>query len=157
MTAARYSHTATLLSNGKVLVTGGANGSISFVSTLISAEIFDSAAGTWSATGNLTDARAAHTATLLASGKVLVAGGVTGWVDSGLNSITGGNYSWVQGLSTAMSYDPSTGTWSQADNLTDSRFYHTATLLSNGKVLVAGGAWVSMYSDIATASSELYW
>ena len=63
-------HTATLLPIGKVLVAGGSNGS-----DLSSAELYDPASGTWTATGSLGTARSFHTATLLPNGKVLVAGG----------------------------------------------------------------------------------
>src|SRR2546423_472363 len=71
----RYFHTATLLSNGKVLVTGGYDG----VNYLTSAELYDPASGTWSVTGSLTTARYLHTATLLPNGKVLVAGGINNY------------------------------------------------------------------------------
>ena len=70
LNTARRDHTATLLSNGKVLVAGGYNGSL-----LASAELYDPASGTWTATGSLATARYGHTATLLPNGKVLVAGG----------------------------------------------------------------------------------
>src|SRR5207245_1127384 len=72
MSTARYSHTATLLPAGKVLVAGGFNGS----GTLASAELYDPVAGAWSATGSMSTARDGHTATLLSTGKVLVAGGI---------------------------------------------------------------------------------
>ena len=65
-------HTATLLPNGKVLVAGG----LVTATCLTSAELYDPASGTWSATGSLNTARYCHTATLLPNGKVLVAGGV---------------------------------------------------------------------------------
>ena len=71
LNTARYRHTATLLSNGKVLVAGGDTSG----SYLTSAELYDPASGTWTATGSLNTARADHTATLLPNGKVLVAGG----------------------------------------------------------------------------------
>ena len=64
-----------------------------------------------------------HTATLLLSGKVLVAGGSNG----------------VDSLSSAELYDPATGIWSNTGSLHSARESHTATLLPSGKVLVAGG------------------
>ena len=68
---ARYYHTATSLTNGKVLVAGGgSNGS-----SLVQSELYDPATGAWTQTGNLNFARYYHTATLLPNGKVLVAGG----------------------------------------------------------------------------------
>jgi len=60
-----------LLPGGKVLVAGGLDGV-----PLASAELFDPATATWSATGSLNTARDSHTATLLPDGKVLVAGGI---------------------------------------------------------------------------------
>ena len=64
----RYSHTATLLPDGKVLVSGGGN-------SLDSAELYDPATGKWTATGTLNVPRASHTATLLEDGKVLIVAG----------------------------------------------------------------------------------
>ncbi len=69
----RISHTATLLPNGKVLATGGQDNNSG---ALASAELYDPASGTWTATGSLATARYFHTATLLPNGKVLVAGGL---------------------------------------------------------------------------------
>ena len=63
-----------MLPNGKVLVAGGGGTS----GTLASAELYDPASGTWTATGSLVTARSVHTATLLPNGKVLVAGGQNG-------------------------------------------------------------------------------
>ena len=78
----------------------------------------------------------AHTATLLTSGKVLVAGGYG-----------------VDGCAlSAELYDPSSNTWSAAGSLVSGREKHTATLLPSGKVLVAGGWDKGRY----VSSAELY-
>jgi N-acetylneuraminic acid mutarotase len=132
MHTAREFHTATLLANGKVLVTGGIDGSNVFSSS----ELFDTVTGTWTIAESMRSPRAGHAATLLANGKVLVAGGFDG----------------TNTLSNAELYDPATGHWSPAGAMSDVRLFHTATLLSNGKVLIAGGA-----QDVGvTASAELY-
>jgi N-acetylneuraminic acid mutarotase len=131
---ARYSHTATLLPSGKVLVAGGYNGS-----AVNSAEFYDPTTGMWAATGSLITGRVLHTATLLPSGKVLVAGGY---------GINGGGY-----FSSAELYDPATGTWSATGSLGTARGSHTATLLPSGEVLVAGGF---NFSGGYLSSAELY-
>jgi large repetitive protein len=84
MTASRVSHTATLLSGGEVLVAGGATSTTqcdrgfgtSKFNAIASAELFDPTIGNFAITGNMTTARAGHTATLLGNGQVLVVGGV---------------------------------------------------------------------------------
>jgi hypothetical protein len=119
-TTARAIHTAVLLTNGKVLVTGG------FAANrvrLSSAGLFDPATGKWMGTGSMSNARVFHSATLLPNGKVLVAGGEN----------DGGQ------LSSMELYDPATGTWTNTVAMATARDYHTATLLPNGKVLLAGG------------------
>jgi hypothetical protein len=123
---ARTGHTATLVSNGKVLVAGGFIRVGGYFIPLASAELYDPATGNWSATGSLGGERASHTATLLPSGKVLVAGG------EDFNGTT---------VSDAQLYDPAKGTWSHTGSLAHVRAGHTATLLLNGKVLVAGGGY----------------
>jgi WD40 repeat protein len=140
LNTARYFHTATLLPNGKVLVAGGRDSTFSASS---SAELYDPASGTWSATGSLGTARYEHTARLLPNGKVLVAGGSIAPGDGSLSPIA-----------SAELYDPASGTWSDTGDLNTARQSHTATLLPNGNVLVAGG-----YSDdfpLRWDSTELY-
>src|SRR5262245_33075767 len=66
----RYSHTATLLPNGQVLVVGGGT-----ANAITSAELYNPATSSWMGTGPLTWGRYNHTATLLANGQVLVVGG----------------------------------------------------------------------------------
>ncbi len=95
------------------------------------------ALGTWTATGSLVTEREDHTATLLADGKVLVAGG---FPSSGSPN-------------SAELYDPESGIWTSTSSLNNGRAVHTATLLTNGEVLVAGG--YSVNGD-PLASAELY-
>jgi len=133
LTTARYSHTATLLPNGKVLAAGGWNGS-----NLSSCELYDPATGRWTTTGPMTTNRCFHAATLLPNGKVLVTGGYA-------------NESPYY-LATAEVYNPATGTWAPTAPMIVAHVFHTSTLLPNGKVLVVGGASPTGL----TASAELY-
>lgn len=132
----RGGHTATLLPNSRVLVAGGENNE----GHVASAEIYDSATGTFSKTGSLIVARSHHTATLLPNGKVLMAGGMTS-VENTIDS-----------YSSAELYDPATGKFTATGELNSARGAHTATLLPNGMVLVAGGYGV----DTGVDASELY-
>jgi N-acetylneuraminic acid mutarotase len=75
MMATRVEHTAVLLANGKVLVSGGNNQTINGATPLASAELYNPATGTWTATGSLSHACAGHTSTVLHSGHVLNTGG----------------------------------------------------------------------------------
>ena len=141
LTTARVVHTATLLGDGRVLVAGGLNTASG--SELASAELYDPGENTWNATGSLAVARTLHTATLLPSGKVLVTGG------TGLGQL-------AVSFSATELYDPGTGVWSSTGSLNDARQEHTATLLANGKVLVAGGSQQSTSGSIRLASAEVY-
>ena len=99
---------------------------------------YDPATDSWNVTGNLATARYVHTATLLPSGQVLVAGGGQGNSSNPIPS--------------AELYDPSTNAWSGATNMIEARSGHTATLLPSGRVLVVGGQG----SGGALGSVELY-
>src|SRR5262245_17336033 len=123
MVQSRTFHSITLLPNGKALVAGGV-GIGRGASYLRTAEIYDPATGGWTPTGELAAPRAGHPAVMLASGKVLVAGGSDG------NGSTAGS---------AELYDIATGQWSATGNLTIPRFLHTLNLLPTGKVLAAVG------------------
>lgn len=146
MATARESHTATLLPSGKVLVAGGVRRGAPDT-YLARAELYDPARGTWSAAGFMATGRAMHTATLLPSGQVLVAGG--------LNLVISGGAAIFTDLASAELYDPASNTWSAAAPMASVRYLHTATLLPSGRVLVAGGALREpVYTDLASA--ELY-
>jgi N-acetylneuraminic acid mutarotase len=122
MGSGRFVGTATLLTNGQVLVAGGGgNPLFQFVA---SAEIYDPATRAWSFVGSMSVARISHSAVLLPNGKVLVAGG----------SDTNDN-----NLASAELYDPSTRAWTITGSMAVGRYNHEATTLRNGKVLVAGG------------------
>jgi hypothetical protein len=130
MANARFSHTATLLNNGKVLVAGGADANGHPIAT---AELYDPSTGNFSSTGSMVTARGYFAAALLSSGKVLVTGGL----DASGNP-----------LASAEIYDPSTGAFAATQkNMIIARASHTATLLNTGKVLIAG--W-------GNATAELY-
>ena len=140
MATAREFHTATLLSDGRVLIAGGQNLTADMCGApiLASAELYDPATGTFSPTGPMASARESHTETLLTDGRVLIAGGVKGGL-------------WTDLLASAELYDPSIGTFKPTGSMTTARELHTATLLSDGRVLIAGGK-----SDRGLASAELY-
>ncbi|CAF2862759.1 unnamed protein product [Rotaria sp. Silwood2] len=133
MSVLRGSHTATMLTNGKILVAGGYN----FNGFLSSAELYDPTTGVWTLTGSLSATRGFHRACMLANGKVLVVAGAN---ENGM-------------VGSAELYDPLTGLWTKAGNMSTARYDHTATTLLNGKVLVAGG-----YNDYQyyLSSAELY-
>jgi large repetitive protein len=139
LTTVREGHTASLLTNGQVLIAGGF-AILAGWPVWASAEIFDPVAGTFTATGSMASPRSGHTATLLPDGRILIAGGVT------VVEAPSGNY--PPPLSSAEVYDPSTGAFSATGNMSTGRSGHAATLLNNGKVLITGGA--------VDASAELY-
>ncbi|HKE29574.1 MAG TPA: hypothetical protein VKB88_44795 [Bryobacteraceae bacterium] len=92
--------------------------------------------GTFAATGAMITPRASHTATLLNNGKVLIAGGVSTSLVITLNSV----YPQQTALASAEIYDPSTGMFTATGSMTAERTSHSATLLPDGRVLIAGGS-----------------
>jgi uncharacterized protein YjdB len=140
MSHARLGHTATLLSDGRVLVVGGTN-----AIDLLAAEIYDPVSNTWSPAGTMTTPRMRHTPVLLPNGLVMVAGGS---VDQPLSA-------GLVSTETVEVYDPATNAWSPAPDLSVPRSGHTATLLGNHAVLFVGGG--NEIPPYMLDSTELYW
>ena len=138
----KANETTALLPDGRVLVAGGTKGTQPTSKNVADAELFDSSAGTWTATASMSTDRDLHTLTLLASGQALVAGGFSG------------GWGVCNDLTSAELYDSSAGTWFLTGNMTVARAYHTATILPNGQVLVAGVQTARATSDPARNSTR---
>lgn len=135
MTQGRSGQMAVLLNDGRVLVAGNAGGSRT-------AELYDPATGVWTATGSMNSGHGEGTMTLLNDGRVLVAAGFN---DSfGFDVVT-----------QAEIYDPATGVWTTTGSMSIARYAHTATLLSDGRVLAAAGLGIQGQTD-SNGSAEIY-
>lgn len=166
----RSSHTATLLGDGKVLVAGGLDNKTDPASPMAGCELFDPVTRKWSPTGSMIEARHTHSATLLATGKVLVAGDNGNLLESselydpktGRWSLTGklsgvrgadhaclslpggkvavlGGWDGMDAVKEIETYDPNTGKWELAGKMKIPRAQFTATLLTDGRIIVVGG------------------
>jgi|SRR5215510_12799538 len=133
--------TATLLHNGKVLVVGGLGANNASVATV---ELYDPHTGFWSSVGSMSVPRAGHTATLLHNGMVLVTGGLDQMecFPSCIPPV----------FASAELYDPKTGSWSPTGSMSTARAQHSAVLLNDGKVLIAGG----FSNSEVLSSAEIY-
>jgi hypothetical protein len=141
MSVARTRHNATLLNDGRVLITGGlnyyGNPNTAYMTGVV-AEIYDPATGSWTNTGSMAVGRYWSSATLLNDDRVLVVGG-TDLMDTPIGA--------------AEIYNPTSGTFATTDELTTGRYLHAATLLSNGKILIAAG---TLGSSGPIGSAELF-
>jgi Tol biopolymer transport system component len=142
MNSRRWIHTATLLGDGRVLIAGGRSPKDT---TFASAEIYDPGSGAFTQTGSMHSGRWSHTATLLPDGRVLIAGGYES--DGGRN--------W-QVLSATELYDAGSGTFSPNGSMGEARDAHTATLLVDGRVLIAGGIDIRSGGGVVLTSAVLY-
>ena len=134
MNEPRNGHSATLLPNGKVLITGG----WSHNARSATAELYDPQTGKFEYTGSMMAPRQGFTATLLMNGQVLIAGG-----DSARNTPQ----------PTAELYDPATNKFIPTGDMVHGRVIHTATLLEDGRVLLIGG---TSAGDNILSSAEIY-
>src|SRR5262249_47063522 len=131
LTTERAGHTANLLADGRVLVAGGFTGQRLTCGNCLSnltatAEIYDPDTGRFTPSVDLNTARWKHTATLMGNGKLLVVGGFK-------------NYNASNATSSAELFDPASGGFSPTANTSHARGDHSASLLSDGRVLIAGG------------------
>jgi uncharacterized protein (TIGR03437 family) len=180
MSTNRLQHTATLLSDGRVLVAGGNMDHNTGATN--TAEIFDPAASRFTTTGSMQAPRSGHGAVRLANGTVLVAAGfiataelfdpktgtfhptgglstphdegTTVLLSSGQVLIAGGFSNYPAASNTAELYNPASGTFSSTGNMTSARGGHSSTVLFDGRVLVIGG--VPSCCDVVWQSAELY-
>jgi hypothetical protein len=139
---------ATALPNGTVLFAGGET---DYSGRIPNAEVYDPVRHTFVSTGRMNSGRVWHTLSWLPDRKALAAGGET-------DSCTGTVCSFAGSVASAEIYDPSTGSFVATGNMTTPRETHTATLLRDGRVLLAGGV---VYGGIgffggSLASAELY-
>jgi N-acetylneuraminic acid mutarotase len=143
MTTPRYLHTATLLASGKVLVVGAEHAPDAI---LDSAELYDPNTGTWTATGSMHHARTQNVAAMLPDGKVLVA--------AGIGPVSPTSATPHDLIASAELYDPATGTWSETGSLVTKRAFVTLVAsLADGRVMVVGGDGPG---DPVLASAEIY-
>jgi uncharacterized protein GlcG (DUF336 family) len=140
----RAFHTATLLSNGKVLIVGGSSTQSNFDK---SAELYDPASGSFTATATPTDdAHIFHTATLLKTGRTLVVGGTTCCA----SPPSAGPLALVQ----AELFSPGSASFAASSGGTvQPRAFHSATMLQDGRVFIAGGEDTSESPQL---TAELY-
>lgn len=138
---ARGNHSAVLLNDGRVMVSGGetTNAQGTYVTTE-TVEIYNPATGTWAAASPCAS-RSRHAAALLADGRVLIAGG-----------LSGGSPNVAVAIATAQIYNPQTGAWSNAPSMAVAAASLTFTVLTNGRVLATGGYAASTTSD----NSQVY-
>jgi hypothetical protein len=143
LATARFRHEATLLPNGDVLITGGGRGKDGdHFAVTAQAELFDSVHLTFAPAGQVT--RVFHTATLLRTGQVLLAGGSTDGFGTD--------------IATAELFDSLTGQLQPTGNMASEREFHTATLLADGRVLIAGGRrfLAGQLKDETLRTAEIY-
>ena len=146
MVVGRRGHTATLLADGRVLIAGGivcCTGTGETYSA--AAELYDPTTGKFQLTDHLTVRRALHRATLLDDGRVLISGGIGGADPD--NDIT---------LADSEVFDPSTGKFSALGTFQVARLDHSAVLLTDGRVLVVGGARGADQFFVAVPETELF-
>jgi hypothetical protein len=165
------------LADGRVLVAGGENagdGGYWSADSYSSAYVYDPAKDTWTKTGLMHQARTDAAAALLKDGRVLIAGGYFRTHDSAsllpaLASYVGGDPATPldptdvdvppvgYALATAEIWDPATGEWSRTGSLSFARYGAGVTMLSDGRVMVAGSLSEDATTPtLASSTAEIY-
>lgn len=147
MIGARMLHAAAALADGRVLVSGGLPAASSDTYATASAELFDPATGRFLAAGTMGVPRTGHTATRLADGRILICGGRDSTCVLGCPQRV-----W----SSAECFDPRTGAFSAVGDMAQARYGHTAVLLPDGRVLVAGGTTPDLPDTDVSDSMEIF-
>ncbi|MFD3523521.1 Kelch repeat-containing protein [Streptomyces sp. NPDC058653] len=148
----RQGHAATVLADGRVLVTGGQRPRPPRgMGTLATAEVFDPEREVWEPTGAMALPRWHHLTVLLPDGRVLAVGGLTATGQHGASPALG----------LCELYDPDTGTWSPTGSMRAARATHQAVPLPDGSVLAVGGAHTDRADDarfhpFSLAGTEIY-
>jgi len=146
----RAGHGASLMPNGRVLVSGGSatfdltNPLSLFTGLQVTTELFDPVTNTFLPGPNMLEARAFHTSTTLTSGRVLVAGGIALLPIINIPNVS----------STAYLFNPTTNSFGLPSLMSGARFLHTATPLSNGRVLIAGGLTLDLTQFLQTGQLQ---
>jgi N-acetylneuraminic acid mutarotase len=137
----RCVHSATQLASGDVLVIGGIDWLTEDVHA--SAEIYDYKAGTWKNAGSMARSRFSHRAVRLLDGRILVTGGNSAYPNENV-------------VSSAEIYDPATDLWRETTPMQAARRGHVATLLPDGRVLVAGGSSGHFQANVQLSTAEVF-
>lgn len=148
MASPRAGHGASVMGNGKVLITGGLSAlnltnPLSFFTGLLqTTEIFDPATNTFGPGPNMLEARALHTSTTLTNGQVLIAGGISTFF--GIPNVS----------ATAYRFNPTTNSFGLPSVFSGGRFLHSAAPTSNGKVLLVGGLDIDFSTFLTTGQIQ---
>lgn len=146
MHVARALTHAVLLSDGEALVVGNdsPNVGVAVRDDSATAELWDASTGAWKQTAGLNRPRGQFVAVGLQDGSVLVTGGLDrGNVSSGADTSSACFSSRAQSYSSTYLYDPRHGAWARVGLLDTARTDPSAVLLPDGRVLVAGGYYLS--------------
>ena len=155
LATARYSHTASVLPDGRVLIVGGWSGAVTATGSyagkaVATAEVYDAGSGTFSIAGSLATARISHAAATLPGGKILIVGGSDSADPTRLTAAP-------NPLASVELYNPAARSFTPAPSMTMPRVGPTATVLASGEVLVVGGNAGGLNGNETVARAEMYW